>query len=277
MPRTTQGNGSLRGLLSHFDFGENWASFEQVITGKHIHEAENGLVRLFGEHGLCGRNFLDIGCGSGLPSLAAVHLGASCVVAMDIDPKCVETTLHLLNRHAPDLNWEVHQLSIFDLLPETFGTFNVVYSWGVLHHTGAMVEAMRCAARLVKPGGLLVIALYRRSRMCGFWRLEKRWYSKASPRAQRLARNTCLVLMRGSLWIMGRKLQSHGGDRGMDYRHDLHDWLGGYPYESISAERVDSIMQGMSFDCERRFTKPFSTGLFGSGCNEYVYRRAPNS
>ncbi len=258
-------------LSSHFAFGENWASFAQRLNWEQICEAENGLVRLLGKDGLRGKNLLDIGCGSGLPALAAARLGASRVVAVDIDPKCVETAQQLLNRYVPDLDWEVRPLSVFDLTPEHFGTFDVVYSWGVLHHTGAMNEAIKRAARLVNPRGLLALALYRSTRMCGFWKWEKRWYSKASPRAQRLAQQTYVAVMRAAFWVARRELKRKSG-RGMDYWHDLHDWLGGYPYESISAEDVDSVMRRLGFDCERRFIEPFSTGLFGSGCNEYVYR-----
>lgn len=59
----------------HFAFGENWKSFTHIIDEGCIAEAENGMRRLFPNGELAGARFLDIGCGSGLSSLAAARLG----------------------------------------------------------------------------------------------------------------------------------------------------------------------------------------------------------
>ena len=143
---------SLKNVSTHFAFGRNWASYADLIDERRIEEAEDGLVRLLGRETLLGKTFLDLGCGSGLHAVAAARLGASHIVAVDIDPAAVATTRRVLPRHAPNASFEVHQLSVFDLTPETYGRLAVVYSWGVLHHTGAMREAIEIAARVVEPG-----------------------------------------------------------------------------------------------------------------------------
>jgi 2-polyprenyl-3-methyl-5-hydroxy-6-metoxy-1,4-benzoquinol methylase len=269
---------SLKDQASHFAFGDNWASYAREIDEERIGEAQRGLVRLLGEDGLRGRTFLDIGCGSGIHALAAGRLGAARVVAIDIDPASVETTRALLQRHMPGLVRDVRLLSIFDLSPQSFGLFDVVYSWGVLHHSGAMEEAIDRAARVVAPGGQLAFALYRKTRLCGFWAHEKRWYSRATPRAQKLAQDIYVAAMRVGFWITRRDFAAYiaGYDvkRGMDFWHDVHDWLGGYPYESISPDRVDILMKQSGFQHVRSFTQRQSLGIFGSGCDEYVYCRS---
>ena len=68
---------------------------------------------------------------------------------------------------------------------------------------------------------------------------------------------------------------NYRSQRGMNYLHDVHDWMGGYPYESITAPEVEALMRGLKFAHVRSFTRPTSLGLFGSGCDEYVYRREP--
>ena len=268
---------SLKDVSTHFAFGRNWASYADLIDDRRIKEAKDALVRLVGAETLAGTTFLDLGCGAGLNAVAAAQLGASHIVAVDVDPVAAATTRRVLPRHAPNASFEVHELSVFDLTPETFGRFAVVYSWGVLHHTGAMHEAMETAARVVAPGGLFAFALYHRTRMCGWWQREKRWYSRASPRAQELARKAYVALLRLRFGLTGRDFSSYVANykslRGMDFAHDVHDWMGGYPYESISAPEVDTVMRRLGFAHVRSFTTPLTVGLFGSGCDEYVYRR----
>lgn len=267
---------------THFAFGKNWASYARSIGRPQIDEAVAGLSRLLGGERLDGKRFLDIGSGSGLHALAAFELGAAEVVALDIDPDSVETTRAVLALHAPGRPAEVAQASVFDLSPAQYGRFDVVYSWGVLHHTGDMLRAVRTAAALVADGGQFVFALYRRIWMDPFWRLEKRWYAKASPKSQARARALYVALFRLGLLATGRRfadyVATYGQRRGMDFQHDVHDWMGGWPYESILPREVAALMSGLGFARVREFTARGllggrRVGLFGSGCDEYVYRR----
>ena len=71
-------------------------------------------------------------------SLCFHKLGARRVVSIDVDRNSVEATRSLHASAGRPWNWEVHEGSILD---ERFigglGTFDTVYSWGVLHHTAA--------------------------------------------------------------------------------------------------------------------------------------------
>lgn len=259
-----------------FAFGENWASYSQLVTQRQIDEAISALRRLLGGD-LSGKRFLDIGCGSGLHALAALRLGAVEVVAVDLDQKSVETARGMLETHAPGRAWRVLERSVFDLDSSEVGNFDVVYSWGVLHHTGHMHRALRTAAKLVAPGGVFVFALYRRTHLCWFWKLEKRWYSAAGPVGQAVARSIFVGLFRAVFPLVKRKsfhrhLEGYSGRRGMDFYHDVHDWLGGWPYESISSGGVEQFMGQIGMREVRRFARTRRPiGLFGSGCDEYVY------
>jgi len=155
-----------------------------------------------------------------------------------------------------------------------------VYSWGVLHHTGALREAVAAASRLAAPGGLFAFALYHRTRMCGLWRMEKRWYAGAAPEAQRRARAAYIALLRLRFLLTGDDfasyVQTYQRQRGMDFEHNVHDWMGGYPYESISAPEVAALMQPLGFTRIWGMATPVTIGFFGSGCDEYLYRRTGN-
>jgi 2-polyprenyl-6-hydroxyphenyl methylase/3-demethylubiquinone-9 3-methyltransferase len=149
----------------------------------------------------------------------------------------------------------------------------------VLHHTGDLLGAVGRAAALVAPGGQLAIALYRPTRLDRFWIAEKRWYAAAGPRGQRTAQAVYVALLRARFLLTGKSFKAYAESyhaRGMDFRHDVHDWLGGYPYATLGAAEVEALMASLGFAKVREFAVSRSArpiGVFGSGCDEYVYRR----
>ena len=266
---------------SRFAFGDNWASYAKLVGEEQIESARQGLLKLLPAASFEGRSFLNIGCGSGLHALAAAKLGVRHVLAIDLDPKSVATTEALLARHGGSVPWTVRRADVFDLQPKQHGRYDIVYSWGVLHHTGDVAEAIGKAAALVALGGHFAFALYRPTRLDRIWVAEKRWYAKAGPRAQRLARSIYVALLRARLALTGQSFRAYLDSynaRGMDFGHDVHDWLGGYPYETIAAAAVEALMTQLGLQKVREFAISRSArplGLFGSGCDEYVYRRTP--
>ncbi len=182
-------NEELKKIDSHFAFGKNWASYSRLINEPQIEQAKQGLLKLVPAEDFKNRSFLDIGCGSGLHALAAARLGVNRIVGMDIDPDSVNTAKDVLSSQNLQTPWRLENISVFDLDPKIFGTFDIVYSWGVLHHTGSMWEAVSKAAALVAPNGLFVFALYRTTYADPFWKLEKRLYSGASAFVQKCLRN----------------------------------------------------------------------------------------
>jgi SAM-dependent methyltransferase len=253
-----------------FGFGENWKRFLDLLNDARIGEAEASLAGMVGEQRLAGRTFLDIGSGSGLSSLAARRLGAK-VTSFDYDPGSVWCTQQLRDRFFPgDENWRVERGSALDVdYIRRLGQFDVVYSWGVLHHTGSMHAALENAMLPVTRGGVLFIALYRKTWLCPFWKVEKLLYC-ASPAplqsAIRRAYGGSIGLLRG---LMGRGRRP---GRGMDEERDIHDWLGGYPYESITPRSLKEFVLQRGFALEKQVIKAEGLHLV-PGCDEYVFVR----
>ncbi|MCU0624974.1 MAG: class I SAM-dependent methyltransferase [Gemmatimonadaceae bacterium] len=266
-PVAGQGVEAAPGTPDRFAFGANWARFLETLDDRAIAEADAALARLLGTRALAGQRVLDIGSGSGLHSLAAWRLGAD-VTSFDYDADSVACTRTLQGRYAgDDARWRVvGQGSVLDrAFLERLGTFDVVYSWGVLHHTGALRQAVDNAIARVRPGGRLVIALYNdQGWISDYWIRVKRWYN-AGPVGRvamtvahlpYLALRVLVRLARGRLAL----------ERGMSLWHDYVDWLGGWPFEVASPATVAGWVAPAGFVLEREF-------LVGNrqGCNEFVF------
>lgn len=268
---------SLTDVSTHYEFGANWKDYSAKIDDQAIEEAEAGVLKLIPRDSLEGKTFLDIGSGSGLHSLAALRLGAKSVTAIDIDPNSVETTRATLRLNWQGQNVDVRLVSILAPEARDLGSFDIVYSWGVLHHTGAMWESIEKAAGHVKPGGQFVLAIYRKTPLCWAWKIEKRIFTNAGRIVRSLIRTPYIAAYKLGLRITGRDpaefIANYKHVRGMNFYNDIDDWLGGYPYESATEKEIVDFLATRGFEAELVNELHPKLGLFGTGCSEFRLRR----
>ncbi len=260
-----------------FQFGENWKRFLTVLNDERIAEAEKSLKQMLEIQDLHGKTFLDIGSGSGLFSLAARRLGAQ-VHSFDYDPDSVGCTQELKRRYfANDHKWTIEQGSVLDVdYLYSLGKFDVVYAWGVLHHTGAMWQALENTSLLVAKEGKLFIAIYNDQGGGSIrWKKIKQIYNSVPKSINFIILVPCFI----RLWfptairdlLKGKPFQTwknYASDRGMSPWWDVVDWVGGYPFEVAKPEEIFDFYRQRGYRLDK-----LKTCAGGHGCNEFVFTK----
>ena len=262
-----------------FEFGKNWSAFLSVLDDERIAKAEQSLREMLEIESLEGKTFIDIGSGSGLFSLAARRLGAR-VTSFDFDTNSVACTTELRRRYFEnDTDWRIEQGSVLDEdYVRSFGKFDIVYSWGVLHHTGKMWEALNNASLCIAPGGKLFIAIYNDTgSQAERWRRIKSIYCKLpellkAPFAVLVSlpsetRRFLGFVLKGRPFGYFSHWANYRNDRGMNRWHDIVDWVGGYPYEVAGPSALFHFYRARGFK-----VVAMKCDNVGLGCNEMVFQ-----
>jgi 2-polyprenyl-3-methyl-5-hydroxy-6-metoxy-1,4-benzoquinol methylase len=262
-----------------FEFGKNWKNFLKKITNERIDIAKNSLVKMLGSDNLSNNKFIDIGCGSGLFSLSARNLGAK-VFSFDFDEFSVWCTENLRERfNFVDENWIVRQGSIIDReFVNSLGKFDIVYSWGVLHHTGKMWSAIDNAIHLVDNKGTLFISIYNDQGLKSHFWWAIKWFYNYLPKLLKkpFAYITSFLIIFIMLVKYTLKLKpmvilgpmfNYKKNRGMDYMTDIIDWYGGFPYEFANYDYLIDYIEDKGFKLKN------SKRTTSHGCNEIVFTK----
>lgn len=256
--------------MERFAFGENWRNFSKRLTNEDYLNAKKSVQKLVGD--LSGKTVLDIGCGSGLFSIAASALGAKKVVGFDYDQQCVSTAKDTLEHIRPwdsKIRADLIEFSANSILNSNlpFEPADLVYSWGVLHHTGDMYKAFEASARLVAKKGTLAIAIYNKHFTSPVWKMIKYTYVKSPAIIKKLLIWLVFIVKIPAVMLTSRR-NPFSKERGMNYYHDIVDWVGGYPYEYASVDEVTKFFEQRGF----KLTKLVKTRGF-TGCNEFVFEK----
>jgi 2-polyprenyl-6-hydroxyphenyl methylase/3-demethylubiquinone-9 3-methyltransferase len=261
--------------MRRFSFGKNWKSFLNSLHEERIEEAEKSILTLLQVDNLKDKSFLDIGSGSGIFSLSARRLGAT-VCSFDYDPESVECAEYLRSKYFPDdNNWKIQQGSVLDEdFLKSLGDFDIVYSWGVLHHTGNMWKAIENVTSLVKTNGILCMAIYgdqgRKTKR--WWKVKKLYCSGIFGKYL-----TCSIFVpyfffravAASIIKRENIFSKYKKNRGMSIVHDWFDWLGGFPYEVAKVEDIFHYYKDKGFTLQNIVISP------GLGCNQFVFVKEP--
>lgn len=134
-------------------------------------DAPNPFEELMGIRELSGKRVLEIGCGMGFHSEMLIRAGAE-VVAVDLSPTSVMATTKRLAQKK--LTADVRQMDA-EALEFPTGTFDMVWSWGVIHHSSRTGRIVREIERVLQPGGKARIMVYNLEGMPAYITLATRY------------------------------------------------------------------------------------------------------
>lgn len=272
------GSQNETGKDKRFEFGKNWESFLKLLNEDRIKQAEKSLCEMLELKNFEGKSFIDIGCGSGLFSLTAMRLGAQKVYSFDYDLQSVKCTRELKHRYFSNAeNWNIEQGSVLDTdYIKKLGQFDIVYSWGVLHHTGNMWQALENVVSSVKENGKLFIAIYNdQGRKSRYWKLIKRIYNRLPNVLKFLVLYPVFIRLWGPSiirdLISGKPFhtwKNYNKTRGMSPWRDVVDWVGGWPFEVAKPEEIFQFFRNKAFVLDK-----LKTCGSGYGNNEFVFQK----
>jgi uncharacterized protein YbaR (Trm112 family) len=170
------------------NFGFQWNEFRLTQLDSHSKlplSRERFLVSTgLPAGGVAGKTALDVGCGAGRFAEVALNAGAD-LVALDYSSSVDACWLNL----GPHPRLNVVQGDIYHL-PFKPEIFDVIYCLGVLQHTPDVKQAFMALPEQVKPGGRLVVDVYRKAFWQYFW--PKYWLR---PLTKRLPQDRLFALV----------------------------------------------------------------------------------
>lgn len=252
-----------------FNFGENWDQYsEKVLSKESLDSAILSIQSLLQIENLDNKSFLDVGCGSGLFSVAAQKLNASKVVGIDINPICVDISLINSEMYAPYSSMSFIQGSALDnAFLNQLGEFDIVYAWGSLHHTGSMWDSISSISQRINPNGMFVLSIYNKHFTSPIWRLIKRVYNTSPNIGKKIMVYIFGVIIFGAKFVMTGN-HPFKKERGMDFWYDVIDWVGGYPYEYANPQELINFLNNLDYRLVNYVPAEVPTG-----CNEFVFKR----
>ncbi len=262
-----------------FDFGSNWKRFATYqLTTARVEDAFSTFQQLTDGIDLESASVLDVGFGQGLSALCAARLGAN-VVCLDLDSECAEA-LELTSRFfAPEVRQRL-KVEIGSIVSDSMlrtlernqpGGYDVVHSWGVLHHTGQLEQAFANCVSLVRPGGFLIVAIYNHHWSSRAWVHIKRMYCRLPSLGQKMLVALFVPVIFSAKLLATRKNPLRK-DRGMDFIVDIVDWVGGYPYEYASVKEICELGAARGL-----YPLRVNPAEVPTGCNEFVFVKSDDS
>jgi len=140
-----------------------WGNYKDMR--KLRYELQDYMYKSFNFQDFRGKKVLEIGCGSGIDSVEFARNGAE-VYAVDMTDKAIKHTKKLFKEL--NLKGEISKADATNL-PFQNNFFDLVYSYGVLHHIPVVEKALDEIHRVLKPKGKCFVMLYHKDSLLYYY------------------------------------------------------------------------------------------------------------
>jgi ubiquinone biosynthesis O-methyltransferase len=249
---------------------EKVGSFYDVVWTEYIPEyeaSEKHWSLFYNPKEVKGKTVLDAGCGTGVFSIIFARNGAAKVTGIDISPGSLDTARSLKKKFGL-ANAEFRQQDMLRL-PFASASFDIVWAWGTVHHTTDPLGAIAELIRVLKPGGSLFLAIYKRTNVTWVHEIVRktmirtpRWSWNSLAKAGALALSPIVFLFK-------KRQKSRKGEKLSEL---ILDWYFVPIRHYYRPEEIRSFLEARKFKIENYLAH---SGRFNSSSNFIFKARKP--
>ncbi|MGB8953166.1 MAG: methyltransferase domain-containing protein [Candidatus Aminicenantales bacterium] len=241
---------------------ERVGSFYDVVWTEYIPEyaaSEKHWGLFYSAEEVKGRTVLDAGCGTGIFSIIFARNGAEKVVGIDISPGSLQTAQSLKEKFGLR-NAEFRKQ---DMLKLPFGeeTFDIVWAWGTVHHTTDPFGAIEELTKVLRTGGSLLLAVYRRTKLTFIHEAIRKTLVR-TPRKTWTALSKILAFFLGPVVFFFKKREK--SRKGEKLEELILDWYFVPIRHYYTSEEIESFLKSRGLAVEKFLP---ASGRFNSTSN----------
>ena len=247
---------------------EKVGKFYDIVWTKYVPEyssSEKHLEIFFSDKEIKDKKILDAGCGTGIFSVIFANKGAARVLGTDISQGSLETAGSLKKK----FNLQNVEFSEEDMLQLPFedNTFDIVWAWGTVHHTSNPFKAIDELTRVLKKGGSILLAVYKRTKLTFIHEIIRKILIKTPKKSWTALSKIFAFFLAPVIFLFKKREKSRKGEK---LEELILDWyfvpLRHYYYP----EEIKNFLEEKSFMVEKFLP---ASGRFDSTSNFIIKAR----
>lgn len=249
---------------------EKVGSFYDVVWTEYIPEydaSEKHWLLFFTPDEVKGKSVLDSGCGTGIFSIIFAKNGAGQVTGIDISPGSLGTAEGLKQKFGLS-NARFEQQDMLHL-PYPDACFDIVWAWGTVHHTTDPLGAIDGLIRVLKPGGSILLAIYKKTKVTWIHEAIRKTLVRTPRRSWNALAKIMAFFGTPIVWTFKRREKARQGETLSEL---ILDWYFVPIRHYYKPDEIRTFLEGKGFKIENYLAH---SGRFNSSSNFIFKARKP--